>query len=197
LIWIIQRRLDPAYSVGKKTNQVLPDRKEIPMNSLTQPLRDEHQELFPHIEALRTTADLIGQGSPGELIPAVDQAYEFLAHHLLPHAIAEDQALYPAVAEVLGAPESTDTMRRDHVEVAALIEELGQLRPTLQGDRLTPEQSRALRKVLYGLYTLVRVHFLKEEEVYLPILDARLTPERAREMFAAMEAAAQSARQTV
>jgi len=164
------------------------------MKSLTQPLRDEHQELFPHIEFLRTAADQIGQAPLAEFIPVVDEAYEFLAHHLLPHAIAEDQALYPAVAEVLGAPEATDTMRRDHVEVAALIEELGRLRSTLNRDRLTQEQIHGLRKVLYGLYTLVRVHFLKEEEVYLPILDARLTPERAREMFAAMEAAAQAAR---
>jgi len=48
---------------------------------------------------------------------------------------------------------------------------------------------------LYGLYTLVKVHFAKEEEVYLPILDARLGPEAAREMFEAMEAAAHEAKQ--
>jgi len=166
------------------------------MKTLTQPLRDEHQGLYPHIEFLRTAADQIGQATLADFIPVVDEAYEFLAHHLLPHAVAEDQALYPAVAEVMGAPEATATMRRDHVEVGGLIDELGELRRSLKGDHLTQEQINRLRKVLYGLYTLVRVHFLKEEEVYLPILDARLTPERAREMFAAMEAAAQAARVT-
>lgn len=55
-------------------------------------------------------------------------------------------------------------------------------------------QTKALRRVLYGLYALVKVHFAKEEEVYLPILDARLTPETAHEMFAAMESAAHTAR---
>jgi len=30
--------------------------------------------------------------------------------------------------------------------------------------------------VLYGLYAIVKLHFAKEEEVYLPILDQRLTP---------------------
>lgn len=28
-----------------------------------------------------------------------------------------------------------------------------------------------LRRVLYGLYTPLRVHFAKEQEIYFPILD--------------------------
>jgi hypothetical protein len=48
--------------------------------------------------------------------------------------------------------------------------------------------------VLYGVYALVKLHFAKEEEVYLPILDQRLTPESAQEMFEAMEAAAHKAK---
>jgi ADP-ribosylglycohydrolase len=40
------------------------------------------------------------------------------------------------------------------------------------------------------LYALVRVHFAKEEEVYLPLLDARLNADEAHAMFEAMEAAA-------
>jgi len=50
--------------------------------------------------------------------------------------------------------------------------------------------------VLYGLYTLVKVHFAKEEEVYLPLLDANLTPDEAIEMFEAMEKAAGEAKAT-
>ena len=51
-----------------------------------------------------------------------------------------------------------------------------------------------MRRVLYGVYALVKVHFAKEEEIYLPILDGYLTPERAREMFENMEAAAHKAK---
>jgi hypothetical protein len=47
---------------------------------------------------------------------------------------------------------------------------------------------------LYGLYALVKVHFAKEEEVYLPLLDARLTTGEAHAMFEAMEAAAKAAK---
>jgi hypothetical protein len=51
--------------------------------------------------------------------------------------------------------------------------------------------------VLYGLYAVVKIHFAKEEEVYLPILDARLTADEAHQLFEAMGRAAQEARSLV
>jgi hypothetical protein len=33
---------------------------------LMEPLRDEHRELLPHVEALRNLADRIGAGAAGE-----------------------------------------------------------------------------------------------------------------------------------
>ena len=160
------------------------------MSSITQPLREEHKELLPHIESIRTTADLIGQASPEVVTQKVDAAYEFLAHHLLRHARAEEEALYPVVSRLMGAPEATRTMSRDHVEVESLTEELGTIRAGLSGSAIDAAQAQALRTVLYGLAALVKVHFAKEEEVYLPILDERLTEAEGRQLFEAMEAAA-------
>jgi len=153
--------------------------------SVTAPLRDEHKELLPHIESLRTTADSIEDHHAG-VIPGLDEAVEFLAHHLLPHAQAEDAALYPKVDELMGAPGATATMRRDHVEVAGLIAELGRLRDALEAEP-SPAQLRSLRRLLYGLYAIVSLHFAKEEEIYLPILDSGLSAEDAATMFESME----------
>jgi hypothetical protein len=94
----------------------------------------------------------------------------------------------------MGAPEATGTMSRDHVEVGRLIDELGLIRSNISGATLTASQIKDLRRVLYGLYTLVKVHFAKEEEVYLPVLDARLTPDEARILFEKMEQAAGEAK---
>ena len=165
------------------------------MTRVTEPLREEHRELLPHIEALRISADSIGEASPDALRQEVDGAYEFLVEHLIPHATAEDAALYPVVAEVMGAPEATATMVRDHVAVGQLTKELGGLRSELYGE---PDvaQLKALRRILYGLYTLVATHFAKEEEVYLPLLDERLSTEQAEGMFQRLEAAAADARAT-
>ncbi len=164
------------------------------MNTLTQPLRDEHKELFPYVDRIRQVAELIGEAPIAEIRRGVEEVYDFLANHLKPHAEAEEAALYPVVQKVLGSPDATKTMSRDHVEVGFYIEELASLRNDLTGEALTTTQIKSLRRVLFGVYGLVKVHFAKEEEVYLPILDQRLTPESAQEMFGAMEAAAHEAK---
>lgn len=167
------------------------------MNTLTQPLRDEHKELFPHVDQIRQVAELIGDAPITEIRRGVEQVYDFLANHLKPHAEAEDAALYPVIQKVLGSPDATKTMSRDHVEVGRYIQELAGLKSDLTDQPLTPGLATSLRRVLFGVYGLVKVHFAKEEEVYLPILDQRLTPEAAQEMFAAMESAAHEAKHAV
>jgi iron-sulfur cluster repair protein YtfE (RIC family) len=169
--------------------------KEKIMTRITEPLREEHRELLPHIEALRTAADSIGDVSSDALRDEVDGAYEFLVEHLIPHATAEDRALYPVVARVMGAPEATATMVRDHVTVGQLTKELGGLRSELHGEPAVG-QLKALRRILYGLYALVSTHFAKEEEVYLPLLEERLSAEQAEAMFQQLEVAAAEARPT-
>jgi hypothetical protein len=49
--------------------------------------------------------------------------------------------------------------------------------------------------VLYGLYALIKVHLIKEEELYLPLLDTKLTPETAEDLFDRLEIAAADAKQ--
>jgi len=164
------------------------------MNTLTQPLRDEHRELFPEVDGILAAAGSLGSEPTDVIVSRVEAAYDFLAYHLLPHAQAEDAALYPTVQQVIGAPEVTRTMSRDHVEVGRYIEELAELKTGLTGATLTASQISDLRRVLYGLYAIVKLHFAKEEEVYLPILDERLTAESAREMFEKLEAAAHEAK---
>lgn len=165
------------------------------MKTITQPLREEHKELFPHVESLREAGDVLASG---QVTPAVrklvDEAYAFLTHHLIPHAMAEDKALYPVVQKVMGAPRATATMSRDHVEVGALTHELEELRAGLTDGVLPEVKANALRRVLYGLYSLVKLHFAKEEEIYLPLLDEQLSSDEAVRMFSAMEAAAGEAK---
>lgn len=162
------------------------------MKPLTQPLREEHRELFPHVEQLRTLADTIGSAPVEAVRQGVEEASTFLTHHLIPHAQAEERVLYPTVGRLMGAPEATATMSRDHQEIGRLIQELETLRPQLV--KADVDEAQALRRILYGLYAVVALHFAKEEEIYLPLLDARLTPQEAQQMFQNMEEAAQEAK---
>jgi iron-sulfur cluster repair protein YtfE (RIC family) len=171
---------------------ISPDKsKEINMKTITEPLRDEHKELLPHIESLRIAGESIHAHLFSPFIrEEVEKAYKFLTDELIPHAKAEDRALYPVVQKVMGAKEATATMSRDHVEVDRLTGELGDLLLKVDGTAITDEQTHAMRRILFGLYALVKVHFAKEEEVYLPLLDARLTEQEAAAMFESMERAA-------
>jgi len=162
------------------------------MNALTQPLRDEHKELIPHIERILEVAEGIPEASLVQIGEGVQEVYEFLAYHLIPHAQAEEAALYPTVQKALGSPEATRTMSRDHVEVGSYVDELAEFQKGI-----SPGDFKSLQRVLYGVYALVKVHFAKEEEVYLPILEERLSLDEAREMFEAMEKAAGQAKQAV
>jgi len=165
------------------------------MATITQPLRDEHKELLPEVELLRLAGDAVtGTAVSESLRQTSGDAYNFLAHHLIPHAQAEDQALYPVVQRVMGAAQATATMSRDHQEVGDLTAQLKALLPVLENDALSTDQANDLRRVLYGLYSLVKVHFAKEEEIYLPLLDASLTQAEANDMFEKMEAASGEAK---
>lgn len=161
---------------------------EVSDMSVMKPLRDEHQELLPHIESLCAAA-AAAEGDGDRLLAALDDALAFLHEHLIPHAQAEDAVLYPKVVQVMHAPEATATMQRDHVEVMALTHELQQQRNGLT-QQPTVSQRRGLQRMLYGLYAIIRLHLAKEEEIYLPVLETALSPEEAEAMFTAMHQSA-------
>ncbi|MHB1194221.1 MAG: hemerythrin domain-containing protein [Longimicrobiales bacterium] len=163
------------------------------MKTLTQPLRDEHKELLPHLDHILGLADEIAEGANPTLVERVGKIHRFLADDLLHHAHIEEEALYPVVADVLGAPEATATMSRDHVEIGRLVEELGVAKDQLVAGSISRRQANELRRLLYGLHAIVKLHFLKEEEVYLPLLDARLTEAGGAALLEAIERASAGA----
>jgi hemerythrin-like domain-containing protein len=160
------------------------------MTYRTQPLREEHKQLLPHIEYIREAADLVGDAPPEAFARTLDDVHTFIVHHLMPHARAEERVLYPAVERALHAAGATATMIRDHREIERLSDELGELRWQVGTRPVVDHEAKSLRRVLYGLYALIRLHFVKEEEVLLPVLDEMLTADEAIRLFEDMAAAA-------
>jgi iron-sulfur cluster repair protein YtfE (RIC family) len=163
------------------------------MPTRLQSLRDEHREMLTRLESLRTAADSVGEVPLAVLQSRVARAVEFLTGELLPHADAEERGLYPVVARLMGAPEGTQTMAEDHLEAARLTVELDVLQSELRGPSLAPPVAQELRRILYGLYALITAHLAKEEKVFFPILEERLTRMEAARMFRAMEEFAREA----
>lgn len=167
------------------------------MGSITQPLRNEHKELYPYVEVLRQAGDAINESLTTRAHDTIEEAYQFLTTKLYPHSQAEEKALYPLVEKLMGNNQATATMIRDHLEVARLTEELGTLRVHRSQLSITSIQAMALRRILYGLYTLLKLHFAKEEEIYLPLLDARLTADEAKTLFENMDVAYREAKEFI
>lgn len=158
----------------------------------TDPLRREHSELLPKVEWLRVTADQADMLQPDALAAEVERDLRFLREELVPHAHAEEAVLYPAVERSLGSSSATATMTGDHMEVLRLVAELEGLHEALLVG-VDRGRVRDLQRVLYGLYAVLRLHFAKEEGIYLPILDESLSSADAVQLFAEMELAAHQA----
>lgn len=144
--------------------------------SVTDPIRDEHKGLLPKIEKLREVARSASTKGEQNLVIKLDENLKFLRHHLVPHAEAEDKVMYHEVGRIMGSPLATQTMSRDHVAVIQLTEKLAKLRESM-------DDLESIKETLYGLYALISVHFQKEEEIYLPLLDESLSQSEADEMF--------------
>lgn len=147
---------------------------------------EEHARLRVQAERLREVGDMVGEVSPGRLKAEVDGVNGFLSHQLLPHVSVEERVLYPAIARAEGLRESAEIMRRDHAEMAGLARELSALREGLSGET-GPEEAKELRRVLYGLYAILKLHMGKEEQVCLPALEEVLPPDRVRALMDGME----------
>ena len=83
----------------------------------TEPLRAEHRGLLPHLQGLETLTDEVDRWDADEAAHVLGDIVGFLRGHLVPHARAEEQVLYPAVEEAMAAPGATATMRADHAEI--------------------------------------------------------------------------------
>ena len=141
--------------------------------ALTQRFRAEHQVIRGDIEQLRTTADALTTdpvAAPAAMT-RVRQAHALLTGEIWAHESAEEADLYPALNRLLGGADPTATMSRAHAEIAYQIARLGRLIADI-GERVPNETDVTdLRGVLYGLYAILRLHTMQEDEAYLSLDD--------------------------
>jgi hypothetical protein len=136
----------------------------------------EHDELRDTIGLLRDSADRLAAGPDAAALESLTAAHALLTERILPHEQAEETQLYPALARPLGSGEATATMSRTHAEIQRLADRIGtHLALAQAAGAIGPDQVDDLLACLYGLYTLLRLHFVQEEENYFVL------PRRHRE----------------
>ena len=153
--------------------------------SLPHVAREHREHLLHQIDRMPQTGDMVGTASPAELRQRIDETYAFLTEVLIPHMAAAEAALYPELERMFQNVHSMAPLRREHAEVRRSTAELARIREHLGEQRISVGQAIALRRVIFHLYALLKVH-LAEEQVYLDILDRREAPEMAEALAAAM-----------
>lgn len=129
----------------------------------------EHDDLQDVLEAVRSAADRLSADTGPQALAAVGEAHRLLTERLLPHEYAEEHQLYPALAPTLGGPESTATMSRTHAEIERLSRRIATHLALSADGSLAAEQLDDLRACLYGLHSVLRLHFTQEEENYFSL----------------------------
>ncbi len=121
----------------------------------------EHAGLRDLAQALREAADAIAPEPVAR--PALVTLERRLREELLPHQRAEERALYPAAARRLGGLEPLAPLIRMHAEMEGLAERIAVLLRVAETDwaGAAPE----LRRALFGLEALLRLHLTTEEEM--------------------------------
>ncbi len=154
--------------------------------SLPQVSHEHHDRLMHHVDTMPLVGDQLGVASVAELRPRVDDVAAFLNGLLLPHMEAAERALYPELERMFQNRHSMTPMRREHDEIRKLVAELVRLQQRLDAGPLHTGETVALRRVIFRLYAMLKVH-LAEEELYLGIIEHGVSAESAGKLAAALD----------
>lgn len=152
----------------------------------TEPIRREHRDLLPTLQELEQAAAGVGGWSIEIATDRLGHIINFLEHHLIPHAAAEEEVLYPAVDQLTGAATATATMRIDHEEITSRTARLAATVAAALDGWPDEESAGDIIRQLSALAGIILLHFRKEEEVLLPILDSVLSFDEAEALFESM-----------
>ena len=162
---VLQEGID-VLAIGLALRAVLPGRT----HTVTMPRADvvmghelwaQHEASLPVVEEIRAVADRISTQAP-DLSP-VRRLLVRLRTDLLTHERADQAQLVPLVARALGLP-ATYALTRTHAEIEHQVGRLGRLLDDIPDDGAQPEDMVEVRRLLYGLYGVLRLHNAQEDE---------------------------------
>ena len=137
-----------------------------PATDVAERFRKEHVEFAPEVLRIRSVADRMETLPSAELGAELEAVRVFLCERLPRHEEEEEAAVYPVVAKMMGGEDPMSSMARAHVEISHLVRVYRQLLDELPLEGPDRDDLVDLRRVLYGLHAILRLHFAQEEEAY-------------------------------
>jgi heavy metal translocating P-type ATPase len=136
---------------------------------------EEHARLRGLLDHMRRTADRMDQPveDPMGELRSIDTAMTAL---LLPHQLAEEQAVFPELASRLGGRDPLGAMNRMHEEIVHLATRFASLVRGLSDAGVCGSESREVRRLLYALDAIITLHLAAEEELLSQVEDLPARP---------------------
>jgi len=147
---------------------------------------EHHERLMSHVDRMPALGDLVGTPATDTLRTQLDELVPFLVGTLLPHVDTAERTLYPELERLQQNSHSMTPMRREHAQIRHLVDDLVSLRRTFDVGTPGVRDTVALRRSVFGLYALLKVH-LAEEELYMHIVERGVSTDAASALAAAME----------
>jgi hypothetical protein len=154
---------------------------------ITTSITREHQaRLLPHVDKLAVAGELIGSGHDAELRERLVELRGFLTGLFMPHLEAAERALFPELERLMQNRHSMTPMRREHDQIRALVADIEGRCASLGAGPLSTGAAVALRRSLYRLHGLLKVH-LAEEQLYADLVENGLTADEEATLAEALD----------
>ena len=125
-------------------------------------VEQHHAEMAGRLQALVESLLVeVERGGATAAVAAREALVTWLRDDLMPHAVAEEKAMYPAAHGTERGRLLVDGMLAEHVTIGALVDEVEQA--------ATPLRAAAAARALRALF---ESHLAKENELVLPLLAA-------------------------
>lgn len=129
-------------------------------------MRLEHRELQNLLDRIRTAAERLDQQGSEGVRSELRELDRLLQEQLLPHERQEEADVYPQVANLLGGRDPLAALSRTHREIVHLVNVYRRLIADLPAQGADPAVWSDLRRVLFSLEAILRLHIDQEDEVY-------------------------------
>lgn len=133
---------------------------------LSRELRADHDELMPRLQMIGEAADRLDDLPRDEALVVLQDLETLLLEEILPHEEDDERRIYPEIEGVLGGADPLQSMSRAHREIFHLTDRYCRIVDEITASGPDAADLQELRRLLYGLHAILRLHFDQEEELY-------------------------------
>jgi len=129
-------------------------------------LHHDHQALFKDLDRLRKVVDALDDAAPESAAALIGDAQRIVQSSVVMHERADEDSVYPKLAEVLRERHGLSAMSRAHREILHLTRLLDRIVEDLPSEKVDRYLVRDAQRVIEAIETLVRMHTAQEEDIY-------------------------------